>query len=460
MYPTSSIAHETKDVFNIDEFSIKGVFGLEHEPIRDIYFRWTEFHFSIKPRVKSITNAVINVYNLFPFKRIIIITSNFKKEFNIVYGEHSFYVPICPNDQIDIFVNPTSVPTDIRGNLGICLKKVFVYDLEYKYPKKLLDIEEVTKKIEFLNINTGADIKERVKIPFEQQNGKLTILPIKGEGRDYYFNPTIFTLEGQEYLATRYTKVFEKKDFDSELKIFKYPSLEPVPLSINKDAVTEQHEDPRVVIYQDKVIISTANYLDYKSNFYHQKLLVFDKNFNHIKNIHPTYGKNGCNVITNTGDEKNWIFFEHNEKLMFIYKMFPHTVVETDLDGKIITEYKTYFDVASKWRFGEARLSTNPIYKDGYFHSFFHSHLMLTEGLSLSKIYFMGYYKFKAEPPFEIVEVMEEPILWGNNVLPRKEEFMPYCVFPCGVILKNDTFIISLGVNDEHCAILEYKLPS
>jgi len=55
---------------------------------------------------------------------------------------------------------------------------------------------------------------------------------------------------------------------------------------------------------------------------------------------------------------------------------------------------------------------------------------------------------------------MEEPILWGNNILPRREPLVPYCVFPCGFILKNDIFIISLGVNDEDCAILEYKLPT
>lgn len=147
MYPTSSLTHETKDVFNRDEFSVKGVFGLEYESGRDFYFRWTEFYFSIKPKAKTITNIVLNVYNIFPYKRIIIVTSNYRKEFNLLYGEYSFYIPICQNDQVDIFVSPTYIPNDIRTNLGVCVKKIYIDELQYKYPKRLVDIEEISNKI-------------------------------------------------------------------------------------------------------------------------------------------------------------------------------------------------------------------------------------------------------------------------------------------------------------------------
>jgi predicted GH43/DUF377 family glycosyl hydrolase len=460
MYPTSSLVHETKDVFNRDEFSVKGVFGLEHEPNRDFYFRWTEFYFSIKPKVKTITNVILNIYNIFPFKRLIIVTTNYRKEYNLLYGEYSFYIPICQNDQVDVFVSPTYVANDIRTNLGVCVKKIFVHELDYKYPKRLVDIEEVSNKIEFFNINEGADIYKRIKVPFEKQNGKLTILPLKAHNREFYFNPALFTLDGQDYLIARHTNVLGENVFYTELKMFKYPSLEPVDLVVNKDDPREQHEDPRALVYKDKIIISTVNYFTYKDDFFHEKLLIYDKNFNHEKSIHPVYGKNGPHVKQNTGDEKNWTFFEHDGKLMFVYQMSPHIVVETDLEGRIITEYKTHFDIKSKWKFGEVRLSTNPIYKDGYYHSFFHSHIPFREGTFLTKMYFMGYYKFRAEPPFDVIEVMEEPIIWGNDILPRREPLVPYCVFPCGVILKDDTFIISLGVNDEDCGILEYKLPS
>lgn len=460
MYPTTSLAHETGDVFNKDEFSIKGVFGLEFESHRNFFFRWTEFYFSIRPLTKNIKNVVINVYNTFAFKRLIIVTSNYRKEFELLYGEYNFFIPLAQNDHVDIFVSPNYVDKDIRANLGICIKKVFTYDYDYQYPKRLVDIEEISNKIEFNNIYKGVDMKERLAVPFDKQNGKLTMLPLRADGLNVYFNPSLFTLDNQDYLLTRYMEIYGECVFHSDLKMFKYPSLEPVSFKVNKENLSEQFEDPRVLVIGDKIIVSVVNYFSYKDDFFHEKILVFDKNFNHLKSLHPVYGKNKSSVKKNTGDEKNWTFFEHNGKLMFVYQMEPHTVVEMDLDGNILKEYKTHFDAKSKWNFGEIRLGSNPIYKDGHYHSFFHSHLPLKEGKLATKLYFMGYYKFKAEPPFEIVEIVEKPILWGNNILPKRNPLVPYCVFPCGAVLKEDVFHIGLGINDEDCAILEYKMPS
>ncbi len=461
MCPTPSAAYETKDVFDKNQFHIKGVFGLEVEREREFFFRWTKSNFNIKPLSKEIKNAVLSLYNIFPYKKILIITSNFRKEFDLLYGEHNIYIPLAPNDQIDVIVEPTYIPNDQRTILGICIKKIFIYELEYRFSKRLVEIEEITNKIEFINSHDSSDIWERIKIPFEQQTHKLKFLPLQtGETYQDYFNPCIFSFKDEDYLLVRYSFVSSKNVYSSEIKLFKYPSLEEVNLHINKENPDEQHEDARIISYQDKLILSTSNYYQYETDFFHEKLLILNHKFEHLYSLHPVYGKNGNYVKNNTGDEKNWTFFEHNGKLMFVYHMNPHTVVEMDLNGNIITEYKTHFDIKSKWKFGEARLSTNPIYKNGYYHSFFHSHILLREGHFITKMYFMGYYKFKAEPPFEIVEITEEPILWGNNVRPRKKaNLVPFCVFPCGAILKGNTFHISIGINDEECAILEYEMP-
>lgn len=462
MYPTSSSAYESKDVFDKNQFQIKGVFGLEVERERDFFFRWTKSNFNIKPLSKEIKNVVLGLYNIFAYKKILIITSNFRKEFDLLYGEHNIYIPLAPNDQIDVFAEPTYIANDQRMILGICIKKIFIYDLEYRFPKRLVDIEEITNKIEFINSHDSNDIWNRLEVPFEKQTTRLKFLPLQTEGsHEDYFNPCLFSFKDQEYLLARYSFVSNENVYNSKIKLFKYPSLEEIKINIGKDCPDEQHEDARILHYQDKFIISTSNYHQYKTDFFHEKLLVLNENFEHLYNIHPIYGKNGNYVKSNTGDEKNWVFFEHNNKLMFVYQMSPHTVVETDLNGNIITEYKTHFDIKSKWKYGEARLSTNPIYKDGHYHSFFHSHILIREGHFITKIYFMGYYKFKAEPPFEIIEMTEEPILWGNNVRPRKKpDVVPFCVFPCGAILKENTFHVSVGINDEECAILEYDIPN
>jgi len=462
MYPTSSSSYETKDIFNKNQFYIKGVFGLEVEKERDFFFRWTKSNFYIKPLSKEIKNVVLSLYNIFPYKKIIIVTSNFRKELDLLYGEHNIYIPLAANDQVDVFVEPTYISDDQRMILGICIKKLFIYDLDYKFPKRLIDIEEITKKIEFINSHDSSEIWQRMEIPFEQQTDKLKFLSLQtGESHEDYFNPCLFSFKDQDYLLARHSFVSSENVYNSRVKLFKYPSLEEINLKINKEHPDEQHEDARILHFKDKLILSTSNYYQYKTDFFHEKLLVLNENFEHLYNIHPVYGKNGDNVKNNTGDEKNWTFFEHGGKLMFVYHMSPHTVVEMDLNGNIITEYKTHFDIKSKWKFGEARLSTNPIYKDGHYHSFFHSHILLREGYFITKMYFMGYYKFKAEPPFEIVEITEQPILWGNKIRPRKKpSVVPFCVFPCGAILKDDTFHVSVGINDEECAILEYKIPN
>jgi predicted GH43/DUF377 family glycosyl hydrolase len=462
MYPTSSSAYETRDVFDKNQFHIKGVYGLEVERERDFFFRWTKSSFYIKPLSREIKNVVLSLYNIFPYKKITIITSNFRKEFDLLYGEYNIFVPLAENDQVDVFVEPTYIENDQRMMLGICIKKLFIYELEYRFSKRLIDIEDITKKIEFINHHDSADIWERIKVPFEEQTSRLKFLPLQTQdSHEDYFNPCLFELNKKQYLMVRHSYVSNENVYNSEINLFKYPSLEKIQLNIKTESLGEQHEDAKVFVYQDKLIVPTSNYYEYKKNFFHEKLLILNHNFEHLYSIHPIYGKNGNNVRNNSGDEKNWTFFEHDGKMMFVYQMHPHTVVEMDLDGNIKTEYKTHFDVKSKWKFGEPRLSTNPIYKDGHYHSFFHSHILIRDGYFITKVYFMGYYKFKAEPPFEIVEVKEKPILWGNDVRPRKKPLVvPYCVFPCGAILKDNTFHISVGINDEECAILEYDLPS
>ena len=62
-----------------------------------------------------------------------------------------------------------------------------------------------------------------------------------------------------------------------------------------------------------------------------------DENFNHIDNIHFKYKFNGAAINKNIGKEKNWTFFVQNDKLMCVYQMYPHIVVEFTWDGEILS---------------------------------------------------------------------------------------------------------------------------
>lgn len=291
-----------------------------------------------------------------------------------------------------------------------------------------------------------------------EQNNTAKIIDLPYSNTDFYFNSSIFNgIDGKTLLMTRYSKLVENYNFLNTIKIFElndnFSFKKEINLSIKNEIPNEQYEDPRVLVHDDKYYVSCANYdrLDYR--FIHQKLLIFDKNFNHIGNIHPKYDGNEKNAKDNMSNQKNWTWFVYENKLMCVYKMYPHTVLEFDWDGNVTTEYKTYFDVNSIWKYGECRMGSNPILKDGYYHNYFHSSLPWKYP---KRQYYMGYYKFESVPPFRIVEISEDPILYGNESDERiLKNISPIVIFPCGIIQRDNKFIVSFGLNDEKTGIVK-----
>jgi predicted GH43/DUF377 family glycosyl hydrolase len=251
---------------------------------------------------------------------------------------------------------------------------------------------------------------------------------------------------------TRNSQFVSQKMTLNSLKLYEYDTLKQINLNLKEEVDFEQFEDPRVLVHDDKIYVSCATYVHDAFHLVHQKMLVFDKDFNHIDNIHFKYGFNGINLKENTGIEKNWTFFVYKDKLMCIYKLSPHTVLEFDWNGNLLTEYITHNTFQANWKYGIPRGGTNPIYKDGYYISFFHSHIYWGNG---KRRYFMGHYKFNSVPPFDIIETSNKPILRGNEKDERMyPEENPLVVFPCGAILDEDKCLVSLGVNDEKTAII------
>jgi len=304
--------------------------------------------------------------------------------------------------------------------------------------------------------------KNKCDISIEEQNSTAKIINLPYTKTDFYFNSAIFEIDNQTLLMTRYAKIIDeiKKEYiwKNTLKLFQlnneYEITKEIPFEIKDEFKNEQYEDPRVLYFNNKYYISCANYIPKTTKFIHQKLLIFDKNFNHIDNLHLDYCGNGYSTNFNEVTQKNWTWFIHENKLMMVYKMQPHTVVEIDLEEKeVINEYRTFNKFIDTWLYGEPRMGSNPIYKDGYYHNFFHSSLPWKGS---KRQYFMGYYKFEAHPPFKIVEMSEEPILCGNSknerILPK---LSPIVIFPCGAIERNNQFIVSYGVNDEKTGIIK-----
>ncbi len=454
------INNAVNDIYDDNTFELFSFYSIEYDVHNNTPFRWSEGMFKIIPK-KEVKNICLKFVCTENDKKIIILieneSKNIKHEYSLYNGnEYILTISVLTNDNISFFVTPNvkTLNGDQR-NLGLLIKKIFCSSQECKTIELINSNDSSYKLYDCENydfLNKGKDINlSDVSILTQQKN--VSILDFKYSKKNFEFNSCIFLFKDKKYIMTRHSMFINKKTSINNLKLYEYDTLKPIPLDIKDEIEFEQYEDPRVLVYNNKIYVSCATYSHDKFNLIHQKMLVFDENFNHIDNIHFEYGFNGKNRDKNTGKEKNWTFFVQNDKLMCVYKMSPHTVVEFSWTGKVISEYITHNDIQSKWNFGLCRGGTNPIFKSGYYHSFFHSSVYWKNGKNK---YVMGYYKFDSHPPYTIIGISESPILWGNSVDQFiYEEQNPPVIFPCGAILDDNNFLISFGINDEKTGIIK-----
>jgi predicted GH43/DUF377 family glycosyl hydrolase len=442
------------DIYDSNFFDLEGFHMVEFE--NQILFRWSEGIFKIVPKQK-IKNLCLNFRSLNKERKIIIFLENkiknIKHEFILEKdNEYVIVLTVQDVDCISFHISPNmkiNNEKEIR-TLGLYVKKIYTNDMDVN-GIELLNSNNVNYK-HYLVDQNNIETKKFIESSLYEQNNSVKFLDLNYTRRNFEFNSSIFKINDKKYLMTRNSQFVSQKMTLNSLKLYEYDTLKQINLNLKEEVDFEQFEDPRVLVHDDKIYVSCATYVHDAFHLVHQKMLVFDKDFNHIDNIHFKYGFNGINLKENTGIEKNWTFFVYKDKLMCIYKLSPHTVLEFDWNGNLLTEYITHNSFQVNWKYGIPRGGTNPIYKDGYYISFFHSHIYWGNG---KRRYFMGYYKFNPVPPFDIIESSNKPILRGNEKDERMyPEENPLVVFPCGAILDEDKCLVSLGVNDEKTAII------
>jgi len=449
------------DIYDENLFEIKN-FNWPEQSDLDItkVCRWSEGKCSVSPKIK-VKNVCIHFNSKFQTDLTFLITNSIKDvkhDFKLHKdSEYILYIPLIEKDNILFFID-TYIPYQNGDSrkLGLYVRKIYVSNEHYD-SINLIKLSDQNSEEFFLLEKNDHKLEIPItplldEISIFNQKENVEIFELDYKKTNLHYNSAIFTHNQNKYLLTRKSSFVLKNTTINTLNLFEFNTKKQIDLDIIDELEYEQYEDPRVLSYDNKLYVSCANYThDYK-NFIHQKILIFDNEFKHIGNIHPQYGYNGKSLHQNKFVEKNWIFFINDGKLMCVYKMFPHTVVEFDWNGNLISEYKSFFDVKSIWKYGECRGGSNPVLKDGYYHSFFHSSLPWK---SWQRRYFMGYYKFESKPPFKIVEISKEPILWGNTIDVRDyPDTSPLVVFPCGAIVENDKFLVSFGLNDERSGII------
>jgi len=243
-------------------------------------------------------------------------------------------------------------------------------------------------------------------------------------------------------------------EIDEELK----------PLSGRKvgfpSTLAEQHyEDPRVCIMgKISMLISATTFQvakDRKSwTGAHQIVGLMNESFQVGYPSDPIYGKNGGSPLMNSGDEKNWLWFDHEGLPHVVYMTDPHHIVVRFQSNMLRpdVEYMTPFG-HNIWKHGHIRGGTPPIRVEDEYWTFFHSS---TPWIGPKRRYHMGALAFEAKPPFKILRYTPLPLLTGSKHN-RWHEGLPLVVFPCGAILEEGIWTVSMGVND--CCSAWIKIP-
>lgn len=275
-----------------------------------------------------------------------------------------------------------------------------------------------------------------------------------------FFNQAILEREGKDFLiCRRATPNTSLASGFNDIVAFELNNNNPVymhPVQFKSTYKDQHFEDPRAVTIAGRVMISVTSFTtkgNSVTSYPHQLIGAVASDGWRINPCYdPIYGTNGGSCATCTGHEKNWLWFEHDGVPMFVYSNYPHVVVEMPDYMTTSRIHKT--EVKNPyWMHGEIRGGTPPVRIGDEYLSFFHSSL---PWIGHKRRYHMGAYCFEAKPPFKITRSSLLPILSGSRNDPWVQG-LPLVVFPCGSLLRNGEWLVTLGVND--CESAWIKIP-
>jgi predicted GH43/DUF377 family glycosyl hydrolase len=156
--------------------------------------------------------------------------------------------------------------------------------------------------------------------------------------------------------------------------------------------------------------------------------------------------------------EKNWMLFGDGP-FFAVYSVDPHRILTFSLqgDGDIacLDVAETPLAVPYAERFGELRGGAPPVRDGDGFVSVCHS-VQAEEG---GNVYRAAAYRFAASFPFEPTDLPSAPLgLTRGGMHRRRLPLLNPCnrhvVYPVGAAVDGDRWILSLGIEDERCAIV------
>lgn len=272
------------------------------------------------------------------------------------------------------------------------------------------------------------------------------------------FNPSLVKIDGGFLLTFRDCPDRENQFWLSDIWFVQLdtsfnPVAEPVRLNTRskKSKTPSQAEDARLFAYRDKLFLLYNDNIDEiffdqgkRRDIFLAELFFADDHFQLSSPL-----KLLCEEKYNAFlQQKNWIPFEWQNGLYFVYSINPHEILSPNLrNGVCYSLYKTAPSI--HWIYGSLRGSSSAQLVDGEYLVFFHSGAKIRSPASYDwKLwhYFMGAYTFSAEPPFKITKMTPQPIMHEDFYTPSYRE--KRVVFPGGFVVDGPHIYVAYGKDD------------
>lgn len=292
---------------------------------------------------------------------------------------------------------------------------------------------------------------ERYAQDFIVETKRITI-----PGYPFILNPSIVRWQNKLLMSFRIrqestTNTIGLIWLDSQLRpqgkpfIVKMRYKEDLPIyATSQSGIKEQ--DPRLIVVNDKLYMA-FNHAEVRKMFVAP--LIFEDGTFIADNPTPLLYFEGAQPGLR---EKNWVPFEYNKRLLFAYSLAPHKILAPELNKKsCVTMAKTV--TRHQWDWGELRGGTPALKIDGSYLAFFHSSQKIatvqSQGVNATH-YFMGAYRFSAQPPFALTHISPTPLVADSFY--GKHPYTLYkplqVVFPCGFVADEKYVWVFYGHHD------------
>lgn len=266
---------------------------------------------------------------------------------------------------------------------------------------------------------------------------------IKGLHPDRHYNGSIIRYRDQMLLAYRRGEIgstiwiagLSEKDQVLWSQQLELPSMRENRLGC---------EDPRLFVYQNRLHLSYSGVETRDGTWIVNMLYCRLDDDYQVEQHFPLRYEHRQNW------EKNWQFFQHQQNLYCVYTIAPHVIL------KVRDEQASFYNQVNwpvLWKSGFLRGGAPPVRVGDEYYSFFHG----MDNSTSPPTYTLGCYTFESAPPFRPTRTVQEPLL-SPDLSDQPSPEIAHCVYPCGVVRRDDRWVISYGYYDHQVWLAEFPI--